>query len=120
MKDSSSKRKAIPKKVREKVYKKYNGHCAYCGCEIEYKELQVDHVVSVYWHGGDSEIENYMPSCRACNFYKSTMPLEKFREHLLTLPHRLESEFIYRIAKKYGIVVEEDKPIKFYFEKVSE
>ena len=27
----------ISKKVREIVYQKYDGHCAYCGCEIEYK-----------------------------------------------------------------------------------
>jgi hypothetical protein len=25
------KRKTIPKKVREAVYAKYGGHCAYCG-----------------------------------------------------------------------------------------
>ena len=27
-------RKAIPKSIRKIVYKKYNGHCAYCGCKI--------------------------------------------------------------------------------------
>lgn len=27
-------RKQIPKSVRKQVYQKYNGHCAYCGCEI--------------------------------------------------------------------------------------
>ena len=26
-------RKPIPKSVRKQVYQKYNGHCAYCGCE---------------------------------------------------------------------------------------
>ena len=26
------------KKTREAVYQKYNGHCAYCGKEIEYKD----------------------------------------------------------------------------------
>lgn len=29
-------RKPIQKKIREQVYKKYNGHCAYCGCKLEY------------------------------------------------------------------------------------
>ena len=29
------KRKAIPKKVREAVYNKYDGHCAYCGKELD-------------------------------------------------------------------------------------
>ena len=44
------KRKPIPKKVREQIYEKYYGHCAYCGCEIEYKEMQVDHIDSVQYN----------------------------------------------------------------------
>ena len=28
---------------RLKIYNKYGGHCAYCGREIEYKQMQVDH-----------------------------------------------------------------------------
>lgn len=34
---------AISKKIREEVYRKYDGHCAYCGREIAYKDMQVDH-----------------------------------------------------------------------------
>ena len=30
---------AFSKRVREKVYQKYNGHCAYCGCELQYKDM---------------------------------------------------------------------------------
>ena len=78
--------------------------------------MQVDHVESLYWYGGADDITNYMPSCRACNFYKSTMRLEDFRKQLQTISQRLEKEFIYRLAKKYGIVKEIEKPIKFYFE----
>lgn len=37
------KRKPIPKDVRQKVYDKFKGHCAYCGCKLKYKEMQVDH-----------------------------------------------------------------------------
>ncbi len=33
------KRKSIPKKTREEVYKMYDGHCAYCGCELEYIKI---------------------------------------------------------------------------------
>jgi 5-methylcytosine-specific restriction endonuclease McrA len=31
---------------RQQIHQKYNGHCAYCGCEITPKEMQVDHIVS--------------------------------------------------------------------------
>ena len=43
-----SKHKAIPKRVRLEVYEKCNHRCAYCGCELEYKDMQVDHVKSIY------------------------------------------------------------------------
>lgn len=33
----------IDKQKREAVYAKYDGHCAYCGEKIAYKDMQVDH-----------------------------------------------------------------------------
>lgn len=65
-----------------------------------------------------NSIENYMPACRMCNFYKSTMSIEQFRKQIETLSERLEKIFIYRLAKKYGIVKENSENVKFYFEKV--
>lgn len=113
-----SKRKSISKATRLKVYEKYNGHCAYCGCTLTLKEMQVDHIQSVYWYNGANDIENYNPACRMCNFYKSTMPIEKFREQLGQLTSRLErSVFIFRLAKKYGLIREIKEPVIFYFEK---
>lgn len=38
-----NKRKSISKSTRTSVYLMYNGHCAYCGTEIAYKDMQVDH-----------------------------------------------------------------------------
>lgn len=113
-------RKAIPKSVREEVYKKYNGHCAYCGCEIDYKDMQVDHIESVYWHNGANDIKNYNPACRMCNFYKSTMSIKDFKKQLEKILQRLDKVFIFRLAKKYGLIKETNKEIKFYFEKNKE
>ena len=60
-----------------------------------------------------------MPACRACNFYKGASSLEVFRGVVATLHERLEKQFIYRLAKKYGMV--EEKPmVNFYFEEVEE
>lgn len=101
--------------------------CGYCGCKITYKEMQVDHIEAVYLHEEElnagqaqeiNSIENYMPACRMCNFYKSTMSVESFRKQLETLPERLDKIFIYRLAKKYGIVKEKCENVKFYFEEV--
>lgn len=111
-------RKQIPKEIRKQVYKKYDGHCAYCGCKLDYKDMQVDHINSVYAHHGEDSMENYNPTCRMCNFYKSTMSIEDFRAQLGKLTERLEKTFIYRLAKKYGLIQEVSKPVEFYFEKI--
>lgn len=108
------------------MYAKYNGHCAYCGCELEYKDMQVDHIESVYitsMHNGwkdtqNDEISNLMPSCRMCNYYKDICGIEAFREKLQDMLMRnVRRPFDYRLAVKYGLVVEDIKPIKFYFER---
>ncbi len=112
------KRKPIPKKVREAVYRKYGGRCAYCGEKIDIKDMQVDHLIPFYKDGEES-IDNYMPACRQCNFYKSTFTLEGFRRNLELIPHRLhEQMFIFRLAEKYGRLTTERVAIKFYFETV--
>lgn len=110
-------RKLIPKNIREQVYQKCNGHCAYCGCELEYKDMQVDHVKSVFYYNGTNNIDNLLPSCRMCNFYKSTFTLEDYRKNLESLHERLQKLFIYRMAMKYGLITEHKNKVVFYFEK---
>lgn len=110
-------RKQIAQKIRKQVYEKYNRHCAYCGCELKYKDMEVDHVIPVYGKDGGNGIDNLLPSCRMCNFYKSTFTLDEFRKNLETLHERLRKPFIYRLALKYGLVEENRKKIKFYFER---
>lgn len=103
------------KKQREQIYKKYNGRCAYCGEKIEYKDMQVDHVKAKYL-GGANEMENYVPSCRACNFYKATFDIETFRKRIADIPKQLMKTFIFRLALKYGLIEIKEKQIKFKLE----
>ena len=110
-------RKRISKAERRQVYEKYGGHCAYCGCELDIRDMQGDHIKSVYQRG-ESVLENYNPACRMCNFYKSTYSVEFLRQRIASIPAKLkERQFIYRMAVKYGLVVEQDKPVQFYFER---
>lgn len=102
---------------RVEIHEKYNGHCAYCGKEITIKEMQIDHIQPKE-HGGTEDFDNLNPSCRACNFYKSSSTLEVFRSELGKILERLtERSFIYRTAKRYGLISENREVIKFYFEK---
>jgi len=117
---------------RQAVYRKYNGHCAYCGREMEYKEMQVDHLFpkarAHFWNseymkkieglnGKDvDDFQNLMPSCRRCNHYKRALDLEEFRRLITTLHERASAQYITKVAIDYGIV--EIKPFDglFYFE----
>lgn len=115
-------RKPISKSIRKLVYQKYNGHCAYCGCEIPEKGFNVDHLQCIrnYEYTVDvNSIDNLMPACGSCNRYKSTMDLEVFRKELQKILDRLKRDICtYNIALRYGMVQENREPIKFYFEKV--
>lgn len=131
---------------RKRVWRKYDKRCAYCGKELEYKDMQVDHLVPKYaFEYLEREIErkgkpeklreefeqrygidclsmddprNLMPSCRSCNHYKSTFDLDGFREQMATIHERIKKDYITRVGLDYGIV--ELKPFdgKFYFEKL--
>ena len=112
---------AIKKEIRLKVYNKYNGHCAYCGKEIEYKDMQVDHFIpkGIGYSGEDLDtLENYMPACRRCNHYKRANSLEGWRKMIEEIPLKLERDsYIYRVGIDYGFYEKpERQKVKFYFE----
>lgn len=117
------------KTLRERIYNKYNGHCAYCGTHITLSEMQVDHL-QPKWHNlsdeechkmglvrGTDEESNLMPSCRACNYYKHTMSIEGFRARLAGLTARLMKEFDARLAYRHGMIKILEWDRKFYFER---
>lgn len=105
---------------RDNVHAKCGGRCGYCGIIITVKEMQVDHILAKERGGGD-EFENLMPSCRYCNNYKSSQTLEGFRVELSQQLERANNYSAnYRMAKRYGQVVETPKPIVFYFETLNQ
>ena len=111
----------MTKEKRMTVYNKFDGHCAYCGVKLKYKELQVDHIKAQHKMRNQKrkvidDIDNLYPSCRQCNWYKRINSIKVFRKLIATMHIRLEKVFIYKLAKKYGIVKESKWNGKFYFE----
>jgi len=112
---------------RQAVYKKYKGHCAYCGEKITYKQMQIDHIRSKhsYHFGKKSEIPTYSmddirnlnPSCRMCNYYKHAGGIEYLRKELKLIKTRFLKIFIVRLAIKYGMLEVKEWDGLFYFEK---
>lgn len=113
---------SINKKIREIVYQKYGGRCAYCGKEISYKDMQVDHFKPLRsWEAKDknaNDVLNLMPACRMCNHYKRANSLEVFRRYISEIPRKLRNDYIYKIGVAYGNVIENEKEIEFFFERV--
>lgn len=121
------------KELRIAVKKKCNGKCAYCG-DVLTDKFHVDHLLPVKrifkWEDGKHKstgkmenpeldcFENMLPSCASCNVIKSSLSLEIFREIIEDRLVQLERESSYRVAKRYGMIIEVPKKIIFEFERV--
>lgn len=118
-------RKAFSKAVRQAVYEKCGGHCAYCGTELHISKMQVDHLIPIEFYDAYAAIgqdlnamENLMPSCRSCNNYKHTLTLEKFRNAIERFPEVLhQNNTTYRNAVRFKMVEPKPHKVIFYFEK---
>lgn len=116
--DRMDRHRALSKKKRQEVYDKSLGsdgfhHCWYCGCRLEYKDMQVDHFVPICEdvdpYGDDcredllhideeqairdakDDISNLVPACPLCNRYKSARYVDDFRKsiiHTITIVRR--------------------------------
>ncbi|HYD33019.1 MAG TPA: HNH endonuclease signature motif containing protein [Methylophilaceae bacterium] len=121
---------ALTKKQRELLKQKYDGKCAYCGCDLP-ERWHADHLEAVVrdpWGANKGrmqyperhKIENMMPACPPCNISKHSMSLEGWRQWIAGHLNSLNNYHpIYRLAKAYGLVRETGIPVTFYFEKVS-
>ena len=121
------KRKSLSPKIREAVYYKYDGHCAYCGKKLTTKEFQVDHLIPVqrerfgkYTEDQLERFDNYMPTCRRCNHYKRAHSLETFRRYIEEIPKKLAEDYICKVGIDYNLVEFHPQKIKFYFEMIEE
>lgn len=93
------------------------GRCAYCGEQLNYEDMQVDHVVALRSEGED-DLANMLPACRSCNHYKRGNSLEGWRRILEAMPATLERDcYTYRQAVRFGMVKPTPKKITFCFER---
>lgn len=127
----------MKKSDREIIFNKYGGKCAYCGCDLEKgwhvdellpcrRNFKYDKVKSQYVTDGTClhperlHLDNQMPACPSCNINKHSMSLEDFRRQISGfMKHLNEVNTQYKIAKRYGLVQEDIKPIVFYFETIN-
>lgn len=95
------KRRRLSAKERNDFYKMYGSRCAYCGTQITFRGMQIDHKIPLAINGEDTK-ENMLPACRTCRRIKVTSDIVYFRKTI--------SIIIFRYT---GI----NEPVRFYFEK---
>lgn len=126
---------ALSKKDRKIIHDKFGGKCAYCGCELV-KGWHVDEIkpvrrrkkyVNGKWvddgcdHPENFHIDNQYPACASCNINKHSMSLEDFRIAIKGFMNHLNNISVqYKIAKRYGLVYENNIEVKFYFETINQ
>jgi len=111
-------RKRLSRQERKRVYDKLGGRCAYCGCKMHIKAMQVDHMKPLANGGRDVE-SNMYPACRSCNHRKGASSIESFRAQVERFLMVLERDSVtYKNAVRFGLVIPKPQKIKFYFEKM--
>lgn len=112
-------RRKLTQSERHVIYDKMGGHCAYCGKQLAFEDMQVDHVLALRSDGED-DLANMLPACRSCNHYKRGNSLEGWRKILESTPDTLARDcYTYRQAVRFGTVTPTPKKIVFYFERQS-
>lgn len=114
----------LSKKQRDKLRFKYNGLCAYCGFELSEK-WHADHLEPVIRlqngfleYPDNDKLSNMMPSCSSCNLSKGRQEIEGWRLWIKGHINSLNKYHpIYKISKRYGLIIEIEKEIIFHFEK---
>jgi 5-methylcytosine-specific restriction endonuclease McrA len=117
----------IKKSDRLETFTKYNGKCAYCGIDLNYSEMQIDHIIPRRRSeihndkiiNGKNHILNYNPSCKSCNSSKSTFSIEDWRKQIKQKINSLRRDSsTFRICERFNLVKVENLDVIFYFEKV--
>jgi len=108
------------KALRLFVFEKYDGKCAYCGCELV-KGWNADHITPKAY-GGGNELRNLNPSCKECNNYKRYMTVQEFRYYAKQmfndkLEYLFKSKTKMQIAINMGVIKIEPWDGVFYFER---
>jgi hypothetical protein len=108
-------RNGFSNEKRQKVYLMFDGKCAYCGEDINFRSFVIDHITPIA-RGGSNKIDNLFPSCNDCNACKTYLDLEQFREKLKNFYGK--EDFKYKMLIKYYNVKPKNKKFSFYFERV--
>jgi 5-methylcytosine-specific restriction endonuclease McrA len=64
------------KRLRQRIFWRDNGTCAYCQKKLKYDDCTLDHVISLVAGGSDKQKENFVLACWACNHKKGPLEMD--------------------------------------------
>jgi len=109
--------KCISATKRERVFLKYDGKCAYCGCRLNQDTFHIDHIIPKS-RKGKNDFENLNPSCPTCNSCKGTFLIEDWRKSIENrIDSALDKSTDLKILFKFKQIEPTFNPVIFYFEK---
>ncbi len=120
------------KKTRDEVKAKYDGRCAFCGCDLGkgWHVWDIEPIRTAVSSTGKFEtinetLDNLMPACKPCGSLRiksssKKMTIEEFRKDVLNSFRFLQEGSAtgnsYARAIRFGFIQETGKQLKFLFE----
>ena len=122
------------KRQRAALRQKFDGRCAYSGCEL--KDMHADHLEPVVRLNTDpwgkrlpaaecsllkperNVVGNMMPACKPCNLHKGGYSLEGWRNIIQRSAEIVSKQTsTFRAGERFGVITVSDAPVTFYFER---
>lgn len=72
------------KNEKKYIYMRDNGICHFCGKELSFKQISLDHYLPKS-KGGPDDTFNLVCSCKGCNKYKKSSVPDDYKEMILDL-----------------------------------
>jgi len=108
--------------LRLRIFDKYKGRCAYCGCQLE-DRFALDHIIpanrGIKGHASFKDETNLNPSCYTCNSSKSNKSIIEWKQSIVDKANSFANLHpSNKVLLKHGLISVTSKinDFKFYFE----
>lgn len=102
---------------RKKLHRMFHGKCAYCGRDLPFSDMTVDHVIPLA-KGGTSSIQNMVPACIQCNNRKGMLTIQGFRRSIKKSVAKAFEIPVLGMLEAFDLITVNNIDVVFYFEKL--